>query len=470
MNRLRRDSVAPDAGMSLIEVLVALMVFGILSTGVVAGMITIVRMTDDNRARVAAAGLAAQDIALARSVGDPFALAGASGGQVTTSTATVGSRTYTVTRTVNLVSSAGADATCAASDIFYARVNTTVTWPGRIAAAPVRDDTLVASQGRINDAATGTMTVSVIGADGTPRQGVSVTVTPTSGGSALTTQPADTDVNGCTRALGLTPGTYSVQLTEPGFKDVQQVANPSKTVIVTAGANQAVSFQYDRTATFRTAYVPWPVAYTATTPLLPTNLDTTFLNSTSGPYTTSSPAPSVALHPFPSGYTAVAGTPSDSTGTTTCAANDPRAWGGTTSGGPSRATGVAATAAAPAGGSTDFTTAYGSTTSTGIPMGVVELKYSTPLTATLITATTATPPAGTANPGCTTTRTYSFSGLTLSSRAALLLPYGSYTINVTVLGLGLLQVPASYLSVPTNVANDGVSSTGVVTLDPRPRS
>ena len=459
-----------DAGMSLIEVLVALLVFGILSTGIVAGMVTITRMTDDNKARIAAAGLAAQDIALARAVGDPFDLAGATGSSTTTSTWPVGSRTYTLQRSVSLVSSNGADATCSSSDVFYARVNVKVTWPGQlVTTSPVRDDTIVASQGRINDASTGSITVSVIGADGLPEQGITVRVAPTSNGAALVSQPANTDVNGCTRALDVTPGTYAVTLTKSGFKDVNQQSVPTKTVIVTAGANQALSFQYDATANYRTAYIPWPVAYTDTVPLLPTNLETTFLNTTSGAYVTSPPAASVDLHPFPSGYTAIAGAPADATGATVCAANDPRAWQSTQTGGPTRATGVAATGTAASGQSTDFKTTYGATTRTGIPMGVVELKYSTPLTATLITATTATPPSGTANPGCTTTRTYTFSGLTLTSKAALLLPYGSYTLNVTVLGIGLVQVPGSSITVPTNVTNDGVTNAGVVTLDPRPK-
>lgn len=466
-----------DAGVSLIEVLVALLVFGILSTGIVAGMITIIKMTDDNRARVAATGLAAQDVALARAVGDPFTLAGTVGTKTITSTAAVGSRTYTVVRTVNLVSSSGADATCSSSDVFYARVNVRVTWPGQLTGTqPVQDDTIVASQGRINDSATGSITISVIGADGSPEQDVRVTMTPTSGGSALTTQPANTDANGCTRSIGLTPGTYSVTLTKTGYKDVQQAATPTKTVIITAGANQAVSFQYDATATYRTAYIPWPVDYSASTPLLPTNLDTTFINSTSGPYTTAAPAASVALHPFPSGYTAIAGTPVDGDGAT-CAANDPRLWQATTSGGPSRATGVAATGAVGSGQSTDFFTSFtksgggGTTTRTGIPMGVVEIKNSTSLTANLITATAVAPPSGTASPGCSTLRSYSFStsAISTSSKFSLLLPYGSYTLSATVLGASV-QIPASYLSVPSNVSSDGVSSSGVVTLDPRPKS
>ena len=461
-----------DAGVSLIEVMVAMLVFAILSTGIVAGMVTITRMTDDNKARVAASGLAAQDIALVRAVGDPFTLAGASGSTTTSTAVAVGSRTYTVQRQVNLVSSTGADATCASSDVFYARVNVRVTWPGQLARTqPVQDDTIVASQGRINDSATGSITVSVIGADGSPEQGITVRMAPTSGGAALTTQPADTDVNGCTRAIGLTPGTYTVTLTKTGFKDVNQVDSPSKTVIITAGANQAISFQYDATATYRTNYIPWPQDYAPsnTAVLLPTNLDTTFINSTSGAYTTAAPAASVALHPFPSGYTAIAGTPGTAGTATACAATDPRAWQASTSGGPSRATGVAATGAVGSGQSTDFFTTYGSTTRKGIPMGVVELKNTLAVVATLITATTTTPPSGTANPGCSTTKTYSFSpGLTAASKIGLLLPYGSYTINITLAGLVSSQVPASNLSVPSNIASDGVSNSGVVTLDPRP--
>ena len=61
-------------GFTLIEVVVALLVFAILSTGIVAGATTVIRMTDDNRARITAANLASQDLDVVRAIGDPFSI------------------------------------------------------------------------------------------------------------------------------------------------------------------------------------------------------------------------------------------------------------------------------------------------------------------------------------------------------------------------------------------------------------
>jgi prepilin-type N-terminal cleavage/methylation domain-containing protein len=115
-----------DSGVSLIEVLVALLVFAIIASGIVAGMTTITRMTVDNRARVTAANLASQDIDLVRAISDPFGIAGA------TSDIAVDGRTYHVKRSVSWVSKTGADVSCNSStNLLYLRVNVRVTWPER---------------------------------------------------------------------------------------------------------------------------------------------------------------------------------------------------------------------------------------------------------------------------------------------------------------------------------------------------
>ena len=49
--RLTTGRKAGDEGFTLIEVMVALLVFAILSTGIVAGATTIIELTGDNRAR-----------------------------------------------------------------------------------------------------------------------------------------------------------------------------------------------------------------------------------------------------------------------------------------------------------------------------------------------------------------------------------------------------------------------------------
>lgn len=459
MIRLRH---AADEGISLIEVVVAVLVFAIIASGLIAGLTTITRMTADNRARTVANGLAAQEISLARAIGDPFQLASTG-----PTPQVVGGLTYTVTRSVSWVSQSGADASCnAGTDLFYRRVNVRVTWAGQLATTPAaQDDTIVASQGRISDSANGAIAVSVIGADGAAESGVSVAITPVSGGASLAEQPDPTNGSGCTYASGVTPGTYSVTVSKAGFVDTNQNPSPSTTVLVTAGVNQATSFQYDQAARYTTAY---PNTYTSPSVLIPSNLDTTFVNSSSGLYITSSPATSVSLHPFASGYTVVGGVLGTTNGTTTCASVDPSAWAaGASSSGVLLATGQRASGAGVAGSTTQLKTS----SVNGIPMGVVQVTVSSNK---VIQATQATP-QGTGNPGCssatTSPKTYTFSSKTSGSSTSIALPFGSWTISVGSSSTSLSTVGASNLSATTNVGGGGVNATNnVVTLDPRPRA
>ncbi len=105
---MQRDADRPtaDGGFTLIEVVVAIMIFAIIASGVVEGMLTISRMTADDRSRVVAANLAAEDIDLVRAVGDPFKI------EPATVTRSITGHTYTVTRTTSWVSSGGADISC----------------------------------------------------------------------------------------------------------------------------------------------------------------------------------------------------------------------------------------------------------------------------------------------------------------------------------------------------------------------
>ena len=448
-----------DAGMTLIEVVVALLVFAIIASGIVAGMTTIARMTSDDRARVIAANLASEQTDLTRAIGDPFKLVGAT---TTRSfpTPNGGARVFTIKRTVSWVSSGGADVSCGGSaNLFFMRVNVRVTWQGQLpTTAPVQTDTVLAPAGRIVDPTTGAIAISVVGADGRPVSGVAVSIVPTAGGAGLSSQPPATNVDGCAYATKVAPGTYAVTISATGYLDVSQDPSPTKSVVVTAGTTQAVAFQYDQAATYPVTYAR---NYVPTVPALaaqlPTDLDTTFITPSGGFYTVTSPAATVRLHPFSPNYSAVAGALGTSSGATTCAVVDPSAWPAATQAGTKLAAGVrAAPQYAPPGGTAG---------AFGLPMGVVLVNATA---AGYLKAVQTDPgPGVTGEPQCTTKATYLFGQVLAAGTVAIALPFGTWTLYTGTATAQTTAIDGPNLSVPTNVLSDDVTSAGVVTLDPR---
>ncbi|MGN6742084.1 MAG: prepilin-type N-terminal cleavage/methylation domain-containing protein [Amnibacterium sp.] len=457
-----RSRPQADAGVTLVEVVVAMLVFAVIASGIVAGMTTIARMTTDDRARVVAANLASEQTDLVRAIGDPFQIVGST---TTRSfpTADGGTRVYTIKRTTSWVSSAGADISCGSStNLFFLRVHVLVSWTGELSTtSPVQSDTLVAPAGRITDPTSGTIAVSVVGRDGLPIAGIPVTIYPVSGGSALAVQPSPTNQDGCSYATKVAPGTYRVSLSRSGYLDVNQNPTPYSDQVVTVGTTQSVAFQYDRAGTFPVTYA---AGYTPATPdlapVLPIGLDTTFVNPTGGLYDTTSPSATVQLHPFSAGYVALAGALGTSAGTTTCAAVDPAAWPAATVAGTKLAAGQrpAPQFAAPGG------TAQGALQ---VGMGVVLVKATA---VGYLKAVQVGPGPGMAGePQCTAKATYTFGPVLKNGTVAVALPYGTWTLFSGDSLAQLTPITGPSLSAPTNTIPDSstITAAGVVTLDPR---
>jgi type II secretory pathway pseudopilin PulG len=249
ISAIRARPASDDSGMGIIEVLVAFMIFAVIFIGVAASMVASTRLTADSRARVVASNIASAQIDKARASGDPFLLFDASG------TETIDGVSYTWTRDTGWVPASGSSSTCGIGGgaLQYKRVNLTVTWSGKIgAASPVRVDTIVAPTGRINDPSFGTILVRVLAVDGTGVAGMPVTITATSGGSAV---PASvTDADGCSYALKVAPGTYSVKVSKANYITDDQATNPVRSnIVVTAGSTLDARFQYDAAASPLTA-------------------------------------------------------------------------------------------------------------------------------------------------------------------------------------------------------------------------
>ena len=461
--RFEEQPQRDDAGLTLIEVMVALLVFAVVATGIVASMGTITRMTADNRARVTAENLAAQEVDLVRAISDPFTV-------VSKTTVTpVDGRSYTIKRSVSWISAAGTDLACnATTNILSLRVNVRVTWPGMLTTTPaVQDDTVVAPVGRISDTATGSLHVYTKGATGSAQGGVGVALALPSGstGKLPTTTVKATNYDGCTYVNELQPGTYTVALTKSGTITSDQIDGAkgwTGTVTVTAGGTTSPSNPlFDSPASVTTSYVASPVTTSGTSSFqLPavvsgqgTPFDTTWTN-TSGSWTTnpSTQGGVASRFPYTSGYGVIAG--DSPTSGTTCAATDPQAWSAGTSNGKKLGQGVRATVA----------TTPGASSSVKVPVGVAAV---TVPAGNYIAAVPATPLSG--NPSCGITSTvYVFPTPSTGTAQSVALPYGSWRFIYSATGSSFTPVSAASIQVQTNAAGGGVALDGTTTFDPRP--
>jgi hypothetical protein len=437
------------------ELVVALMVFSLIAVGLAYSLFSMTRLTRESTNRETAAHLAAQEIDRIQSLPDAF------GVHSSTSTSTIDGTPYTVTTSVGWVSTTGASGSCGSGggNLQYKRVNVSVTWPGMYLSRPVRADSALAPDSRINDPSYGTVLVSVLGVDGTGRSGVTVRVTPESGGGGQTiTDPiATTDVDGCTYVLRVAPGKYKIEVERTNYIDSNQVAVPSYTQqVVAAGSTTTASFQYEAAGSFVLKYA----ATSAASPDLPSNLETTYIGGLVNYVKTGTSSPQ-KLHPFPSGYQAVAGDPS------ACLNVDPENWS-------SNATlqgGLRPGAVGPAPGSSD---------DLAIPMGVFQIVIPNDNLKRYVTAVQQSTAAD-GNPGCATTKTYSYSTrYSKQATVTLALPYGTWklytgatagatTYDVTsgVTVVDGVVIPTGTGGVQTGVLGASTFTGGILTLDPR---
>jgi len=452
LQRLRSS----QAGMSLLEVLVAMMIFAVVSLGVLQVLTTVLTITRDNRARVVAANLASQEIDLARDAGDVFTLVD------DTYTKTLNGDVFTVSRSTQWVSSSNTSASCGTGGgtLQYKRINISVTWPNmRKGTLPVRFDTLLAPNDRINDPALGTILVSVIGGSGGGAPGVSVTATPASpanGAQNLTVLPPATDVQGCSYILKVAPGNYNVTVSRTGYiTDAGQITAPSKLTQVVAGTASSVSFNYDQSARFRVNYVSDPVP---TTVQIPKDMTTSFGSSYGVFYsatTTSDLTRNLDLFPWRSGYIGYAGKylakPGDTTSTAAyCESPNPLSWQEVKIAGITYASPVPEAVAATPGGNVDLT----------VPMGLVAVSG---LSGSTIKATSRTPVSGSGDPGCTTSNVLTFNSLAAGT-THIALPYGTWELKKAS-GSSWISIAPGTALFP--IVGGTATVAGVVTVDPR---
>lgn len=247
-----------DAGFGLMEVVVAMTIFGVTVSAVLGIVLSTLKVTRSNSQRVAASNLATKQIEAARS---QLAVNVPDGAVVRTES--VGATVYTIEQNANYVTSGASTSLCADSsgDLAYKLVTATVTWPNMGSTKPVKADTLLALGVGAEGLSTtsGTMAVGVVGATGQPVSGVTVTLNP--GGLTRTT-----GVDGCAVFVNLPvsgAGTdYTATVNQPGFVSPLVVRQSSVTAGVQAGQIQrSGKIKYDTVRTL-TVSANAPAGYT----------------------------------------------------------------------------------------------------------------------------------------------------------------------------------------------------------------
>jgi prepilin-type N-terminal cleavage/methylation domain-containing protein len=489
------SEASSEAGFSLIEVMVALFIFALISTGTAYTVLTVLQLDRDSRARHVAVNLAAQEIDLARDAGDLLTLV-----DVVRPAQLVGGNNFYVTVTTAWVSATGTDDACGTTGgtLLTKRINVEVRWDNqRAGSSPVRADTVITPNSHLNSPDRGTILVRVLGVSGAGVSGVGITAVPSSvAHGASGSASATTDAQGCAFLPRLTPGNYDVTASAAGHIDSKaQAASPVVTVALVAGYSAGAAFSYDRASTFTLTYapativpaptvpeptvpaptVPAPTAPAPTVPAatvyLPRNLHTSFVPADGGVILTELVATgtgtgtnttrerTTALFPFSSGYEVIAGryVAATSTGTApttpvvSCLSPDPAAWAPVVEAGVTLSGTRVKVASGP-----------GQSDAKAVPMGILTVTGLT--SGANLTAESTTAAAATGDPGCAQATTYNFGAVPTTSTIAL--PFGSWTLHS-----GSTTVPASAITLASRgvvSASGGSGGSGAtVTLDPR---
>ena len=453
-----------DRGLGLPEMLVAMVIFALISTGVLYGLLAMLQLSRESRAIQVASNLAAEEIDLVRDVDDIFSLVDA------TRTVELNGDTFEIRRTQRWVSDPGLDLACgsggaAGQPLRYKAVTVEVRWGNmRDAANPVSSHTIIDPDTRINDPALGTILVNVVNASGTGSAGVTITATPASppnGAVPLTTAPLPTDAQGCSYVLRVRPGDYNVRVNSAGFLSPDQVQQSTRFVTVSAGQSTSVDFLYDRSGTIQLTYAPdSPTLITGV--ILPRNFTTSFV-STYGIHqsvnsTNTSLSRNVPLFPFPSGYHVIPGAfalPNQLNNG--CLAVDPATWEPRVDGAQTFVGRRAGEVGAVPGGSAPIT----------VPIGVVEVRGPT------IGRFLRVQSVDGDGPGCAVQMNYVFEGQVIPNGTGAVrigLPFGTWRFfSGTTQDTQATEISIANITPLTLGQKDGLLGLlpGTVTLDPR---
>ncbi|HEX4492532.1 MAG TPA: prepilin-type N-terminal cleavage/methylation domain-containing protein [Acidimicrobiia bacterium] len=396
--RFRGFARRGEDGLTLLELVVAISCFAIITGGVAATIDSGLTLTRDNRERSVAANLASQEMDTVRSI--PFTSIAPR-----TVTQNVDGTSYTITRELTWVSRTATNGPCdgANQNPELLRVRVVVTWPNMRGVAPVSSDTTMAPPIGAYSANSGHIAVKVLDGAAAGAFGTSVQIT----GPTTKSQPTNDD--GCAFFAFLTPGTYTVALNTIGYVDRQGLQTPSQTVSVTSGNVSSVQFDYDQASALSLTLAP-SAGGTPPNDLAISLGNTSFLPTGVRLYAGTGLTRSIgSLFPAADGYTAWGGSCADADPEGDQAGNAGPYWPGGMRPAPF---------AAPAGGTTTGTVPLESAALTVMAGGL-------PVSGATVVATHA------ADSVCASGETHSLGTTDATGALTTALPYGTWQLSVT---------------------------------------
>ena len=326
MQRLLHKRIRCEDGMSLIEVLIAIVVLLIVLVPASLLLTTSFRYAASDRRSVQAASIAMTEISELthgsfNTIASLSTCSPTLGNGTPVATVTEESILFSVWGCAEWRNSTGSGDLCSATGSpGVLLVEVRVTWPN-MKRPPVVDATLANPPVGTISATKGFLAVNVTGASNQPISGVTVNVTGPNGYSQEASTPAD----GCAYFLNLTPGVYNATISKPGYVSDQEVISPAQSTNVTTASTSVLDFSYDLGTTFSLKYTAPSLGSLAgqVATNLPVSVGNTNLQPSgwygAGPPPSaplSTPSQLGPLYPYNSGYTVWGGN---------CASNVPPA-------------------------------------------------------------------------------------------------------------------------------------------------
>lgn len=243
-----------DEGFTLVEILVATLIFALTAAATVTILITAIRTVRENSDRVYAANLARSEIERQRELGTDLITIG----NTTTSTTTP-EGVFTISTTSNWVGLNQATGACeaAAPGQAYMRVNVEVT--GATISEPQVSDTIIAPSDDSSLVDTGQIAIKVADERANPVSGVTLQVRNVAAAGATSTFITGPD--GCVFVPKLAPSaSWQVTINRGGY--VPRVVNgTSATGAVVAAQTTRMSFEYAAASSmeFTPATIDFPI-------------------------------------------------------------------------------------------------------------------------------------------------------------------------------------------------------------------
>jgi len=242
--RCRKAALSNERGMTLIELMIATLVFALISSGTMVALGGALNVNRNDRNRSIGANLAAARMDELRSTAFKDIVIGQEIDIKEVDLVEYKLTTDTEWSSINATTSScdAPNATTSAGGPRVLRATVLVEWANMSGVKPVKSQTLIAPPLGTYDPMTGHIAVQVVDRLGVGAGGHDLTITKSTGGS----QALTTTSEGCAFFEGLDAGSYTVALNTPGYVDVMLNPTPSRPVTVTAGFASNVTFQYDQ--------------------------------------------------------------------------------------------------------------------------------------------------------------------------------------------------------------------------------